>query len=108
MSMRHLLFSIIGLCVLLGGGASADEFRSGYLELRQQDAATSDETSNENWDVFLKVPAQAGQPRPGMVVVFPAGTVDLSEPRGAFHAGAWSERWRLTRPRRLDRPDGPH
>ena len=29
---------------------------------------------------------------------FPADAVNLSEPRGAFHAGAYSERWRLKRP----------
>ena len=91
MSIRHLLRSIIGLCVLLGAAAAtADEFRPGYLELRQQDA--------ETWDVFWKVPAQGGQRRPGIDVVFPADTVNLSEPRGAFHAGAYSERWRLRRP----------
>lgn len=91
MSLRRLLWSIIGLCVLLGAAAAtADEFRPGYLELRQQDA--------ETWDVFWKVPAQGGQPRPGIDVVFPKDTVNLSEPRGAFHAGAYSERWRLKRP----------
>ena len=91
MIMRHLLRSIIGLCVLLGAAvASADEFRPGYLELRQQDT--------EIYDVFWKIPAQGGQPRPGIEIVFPADTVNLSEPRGAFHAGAYSERWRLKRP----------
>ena len=41
MSMRRLLCCMIGLCVLLGAtAASADEFRPGYLELRQQDAET--------------------------------------------------------------------
>jgi hydrogenase/urease accessory protein HupE len=94
MSMRHLLRIIVGLCVLIGAAASADEFRPGYLELRQQDAETSDET----WEVFWKVPAQVGQPRPGIAVVFPPDTVNLSEPRGASHAGAYSERWRLKRP----------
>ena len=101
MSMRHLIYGIIGLCVLLGGAAAtADEFRPGYLELRQQDA--------ETWDVFWKVPAQGGRLRPDIEVVFPADTVNLSEPRGAFHAGACSERWRLRRPGGLDWPDGPH
>ncbi|WP_371135669.1 HupE/UreJ family protein [Bradyrhizobium sp.] len=91
MSMRGLLRSIVGLCVLLGvTAASADEFRPAYLELRQQDA--------ETWDVFWKVPAQGDNLRLGISVVFPADTVNLSEPRGAFHAGAYSERWRLRRP----------
>ena len=91
MSMRHLLRSIVGLCVLLSAAAAtADEFRPGYLELREQDG--------ETWEVFWKVPARDGQPRPGIDVVFPADTVNLSEPRAAFHAGAYSERWRLQRP----------
>ena len=91
MIMRHLLRGIIGLCVLLGASAAAaDEFRPGYLELRQQDA--------ETWDVFWKVPAQGDNLRLGIYVAFPADTVNLSEPRGAFHAGAYSERWRLKRP----------
>jgi len=91
MSMRFLVRSIIGCCVLLGAAAaSADELRPGYLELRQQDA--------ETWDVFWKVPAPGGQLRPNIDVVFPADTVHLSEPRGAFHAGAYSERWRLRHP----------
>ncbi|WP_371126016.1 HupE/UreJ family protein [Bradyrhizobium sp.] len=90
MSLRRLLRSIVGLCVLLGAAAAtADEFRPGYLELRQQDA--------ETWEVFWKLPAQGGQPRPGGEVVFPADTVILSEPRGAMHAGAYAERWRLKR-----------
>lgn len=91
MSMRRLLYCMIGLCVLLGAtAASADEFRPGYLELRQRDA--------ETWDVFWKVLAQGDNLRLGIYVVFPADSVNLSEPRGAFHAGAYSERWRLRRP----------
>ena len=91
-SIRQLIYGIIGLGFLFGGAAAAtaDEFRPGYLELRQQDA--------ETWDVFWKVPAQGDRLRLGIEVVFPAGTVNLSEPRGAFHAGAYSERWRLRRP----------
>lgn len=89
--MRHLLRGIISLCVLLGVfAASADEFRPGYLELRQRDA--------ETYDVFWKVPAQGENLRLGIYVVFPADAVNLWEPRGTFHAGAYSERWRLKRP----------
>ena len=91
MSMRRRLWGIIGLCIVLGtSAATADEFRPGYLELRQQDA--------ETWDVLWKVPVQGDRLRPGIDVVFPADTADLSERRGAFHAGAYSERWRLKRP----------
>ena len=61
----------------------------GYLGLRQQDA--------ETYDVFWKVPAQGDNLLLGIYVVFPADAVNLSEPRGEFHAGAYSERWRLKR-----------
>ncbi|MDO9060683.1 MAG: HupE/UreJ family protein [Bradyrhizobium sp.] len=91
MSRRDLLSGIIALCVLFGAtSAPADEFRPGYLELRQQDA--------ETWDVFWKVPAQADRPRSGIDVVLPADTVNLSEPRGGYHAGVYFERWRIRRP----------
>ena len=88
--MRRLLLVMIGLWALIGASvAAADDFRPGYLELRQQDA--------ETYDVFWKVPAQ-GVLRLGIYVVFPADAVNLSEPRGTFQAGAYSERWRLKRP----------
>ncbi|HEX7565485.1 MAG TPA: HupE/UreJ family protein [Bradyrhizobium sp.] len=89
--MRRLFLVTIGLWVLIGASvASADDFRPGYLELRQQGA--------ETYDVFWKVPAQGDNMRLGIYVVFPADAVNLSEPRGTFHAGAYSERWRLKRP----------
>jgi hydrogenase/urease accessory protein HupE len=89
--MRRILLVMIGLWVLIGASvARADDFRPGYLELRQQDA--------ETYDVFWKVPAQGDNLRLGIYVVFPADAVNLSEPRGTFHAGTYSERWRLKRP----------
>ena len=91
MSMRRLLWGIIGLCFFLCPfAATADDFRPGYLELRQQDT--------ETYDVFWKVPAQGENLRLGIYVVFPKDSINLSEPRGTFHAGAYSERWRLKRP----------
>ena len=100
MIMRHLLRSIIGLCVLLGAAvASADEFRPGYLELREQDT--------EIYDVFWKIPAQGGQPRPGIEIVFPADTFNLSEPRGAS-TPALTPTLAAEASRRPDWPDGPH
>jgi hydrogenase/urease accessory protein HupE len=88
--MRHLLWGMVGICLLLGAiAASADEFRPGYLELRQRDA--------ETYDVFWKVPAQGENLRLGIFVVFPGDSVNLSEPRGTFHGGAYSERWQLKR-----------
>ena len=72
--MRHLLRSIIGLfALMLATAAGADEFRPGYLELRQRDA--------ETYDVLWKVPAQGDELRLGIYVVFPADAVNLSEPR---------------------------
>lgn len=89
--MSNLLRRIVGIfIVFVAFAANADEFRPGYLELRQRDA--------ETYDVFWKVPAQGDNLRLGIYVVFPGDVVNLSEPRGAFHAGAYSERWRLKRP----------
>src|SRR6478609_5857337 len=90
-AMGRLFLVMIGLWALVGASvAAADDFRPGYLELRQQDA--------ETYDVFWKVPAQGDNLRLGIYVVFPADVVNLSARRGAFHAGAYSERWRLSRP----------
>jgi hydrogenase/urease accessory protein HupE len=90
MSMRPLFWGMIGIWLLFGAfAAGADEFRPGYLELRQQDA--------ETYDVFWKVPARGDNLRLGIYVVFPRDSVNLSEPRSTFHAGAYSERWRLKR-----------
>src|SRR6476620_1255788 len=90
MSTRRLSWGMIGVCLLFGAfAAGADEFRPGYLELRQQDA--------ETYDVFWKVPARGDNLRLGIYVVFPRDSVNLSEPRSTFHAGAYSERWRLRR-----------
>lgn len=89
--MGRLFLVMIGLWALIGASvAAADDFRPGYLELRQQDA--------ETYDVFWKVPAQGDNLRLGIYVAFPADAVNLSEPRGTFNAGAYSERWRLKRP----------
>src|SRR6478735_6319649 len=91
MSMRRLFWGMIGVWLLFGALAvRADEFRPGYLELRQQDA--------EIYDVFWKVPARGDNLRLGIYVVFPRGSVTQSEPRSTFHGDAYSERWRLKRP----------
>jgi len=90
MSNRRLLRDIICFLLVVVSAARADDFRPGYLELREHDA--------ETYDVFWKVPAQGGNSRLGIYVVFPADTVNLSEPRGSFQGDAYSERWRLKRP----------
>ena len=91
MAMRRLFPALAALCLVLASlPAHADELRPGYLELRQVDA--------ETYDVFWKVPARGEDQRLGLYVVFPENSIKLSEPRGAFHAGAYSERWRVKRP----------
>jgi len=67
----------------------ADVFRPAYLELRQ--------TSAETYDVMWKVPAQGETLRLAIHVVFPEGTVNLSEPRGAFMGDGFVERWTIRR-----------
>lgn len=76
------------LC-LLAFIAHADIFRPAYLELR--------EAGSDRYDVMWKVPAQ-GDLRLAVSVRFPADTVQLSPPQGAFIAGAFVERWRIERP----------
>lgn len=89
--MRRILRSLAALCLLLASlAAGADDLRPGYLELRQVDA--------ETYDVFWKVPARGEDLRLGLYLVLPEDSIKLSEPRGAFHAGAYSERWRVKRP----------
>jgi hydrogenase/urease accessory protein HupE len=70
--------------------AWADVFRPAYLELRQRDA--------ETFDVMWKVPAQGGTSKLGIHVVFPVGTIYVSEPRGTFLADGFVERWTVRRP----------
>ena len=67
----------------------ADVFRPAYLELRQ--------TSAETYDVMWKVPAQGDTLRLAIHVVFPEGTVNLSEPRGNFTGDGFVERWTIRR-----------
>ena len=69
--------------------ARADVFRPAYLELRQ--------TSAETYDVMWKVPAQGDTLRLAIHVVFPEGTVNLSEPRGNFTGDGFVERWSIRR-----------
>jgi hydrogenase/urease accessory protein HupE len=68
---------------------SADVFRPAYLELRQKDA--------ETFDVMWKVPAQGDTLRLAIHVVFPAGTVNVTEPRGHFVGDGFVERWTIRR-----------
>lgn len=86
--MRRL--ALLLLCLLgLSAGAWAHEVRPAYLELRQ--------TGPESYDVLWKVPALGDEKRLGVSVAFPPGTVNLSEPLGAFFERAFIERWAVTR-----------
>ena len=83
---------MLASAIVLAATAStwADVFRPAYLELRQRDA--------ETFDVTWRVPAQGGTMRLAIHVGFPAGTVNLSEPRGTFLTDSFVERWTVRRP----------
>jgi hydrogenase/urease accessory protein HupE len=89
MKPRHVILAIV-LVLAATVPTWADVFRPAYLELRQKDA--------ETFDVTWKVPAQGGTLRLAIHVVFPAGTVNVSEPRGSFLADGFIERWTVRRP----------
>jgi hydrogenase/urease accessory protein HupE len=80
------------LAFLLGlaPAAEAHEVRPAYLELR--------ETWPDRYDVLWKVPALGDDLRLSLAVRFPAGTRNVTEPRGLFRGGAHVERWQIERP----------
>ena len=84
--------SLVFVIVMMAGGAPllADVFRPAYLELRQ--------TSADAFDVLWKVPAQGETARLAIHVVFPEGTIAVSQPRGQFAGDAFVERWSIRRP----------
>jgi hydrogenase/urease accessory protein HupE len=63
----------------------AHEVRPAYLELHQ--------TGAETYDVLWKVPGQGEDLRLGLYVQLPEGCANLTQPRGAFAANAYTERW---------------
>ena len=80
---------IVGIVIASVLPLWADVFRPAYLELRQRD--------RETFDVMWKVPAQGDTMRLAIHVVFPAGTVNVSEPRGGFVGDGFVERWTIRR-----------
>jgi hypothetical protein len=88
------LRAMLALLCLLAGVASAHEVRPAYLELRQ--------TGAETYDVLWKVPARGDDLRFGLYAELPAGTVNLTEPRGEFLGGSFVERWSARRPGGFD------
>jgi hypothetical protein len=79
--------------------AAADVFRPAYLELRQKGA--------ETFDVLWKVPAKGDTMRLAIHVVFPDGTVRVSEPRGTRCRCRPPRHCRCRRQARDSRTSGP-
>jgi hydrogenase/urease accessory protein HupE len=75
------------LCLFLFSGLPlfAHEVRPAYLELHQ--------TGAETYDVLWKVPGQGEDLRLGLYVQLPESCSNLTQPRGAFAANAYTERW---------------
>ena len=75
------------LCLFLffGFPLFAHEVRPAYLELHQ--------TGAETYDVLWKVPGQGEDLRLGLYVRLPESCSNLTPPRGAFAANAYTERW---------------
>jgi len=65
-------------------------FRPAYLEIR--------ELGGDQYDVLLKVPAQGGDLRLSIDVVFPPGTSEVEPRRGQSLEDAHVDRWRIERP----------
>ena len=63
------------------------EVRPAYLELQQ--------TGAETYELLWKVPGQGEDLRLGLYVQLPESCSNLSQPRGAFSANAYAERWRI-------------
>jgi hydrogenase/urease accessory protein HupE len=80
---RAFLCPLVLVCFL--GTAFAHELRPGYLQLRQMTA--------DSYEIFWKVPAAGENLRLSLYVELPQNCSNLSEPRGLFAAGAYSEQW---------------
>ena len=73
------------LFFLLTGSASAHEVHPAYLQLRQ--------TGPETYDLLWKVPAIGEDLRLALYVSLPQQCSNVSEPRGVFSGGSYTERW---------------
>jgi hydrogenase/urease accessory protein HupE len=82
-----MFFLFLGLIVALASGAYAHEVRPAYLELHQSGA--------DSYDALWKVPGRGDSMRLGLYVELPEGCVNLSEPRGIFAGGSFTERWNV-------------
>ncbi len=86
--ISHLASRIVVFC-LLAAPAFAHEVRPAYLELRQ--------TGPDTYDVLWKVPGLGENLRLGLYVELPAGSKNVTEPRGAMVNNAFTERWAVKR-----------
>jgi hypothetical protein len=79
------------LCVLILAfctwTAFAHELRPAYLQIRQ--------TGADTYDVFWKVPAVGDNLRLSLNVQLPQSCTNLTEPRGSFSGGAFTEQWSI-------------
>ncbi len=83
--MKHSFFCFL-LLASCAWNAFAHEVRPAYLQVRQ--------TGSDTYDVFWKVPAQ-GDMRLSLHVELPQTCLKLTEPRGLFSGGAFSEHWSI-------------
>jgi hydrogenase/urease accessory protein HupE len=81
------VFLIGVLLTVFARGAFPHEVRPAYLELR--------ETAPETYDVFWKVPGQGEDLRLGLYVELPAGSANVTTPRGSMVNNAFTERWTI-------------
>jgi hydrogenase/urease accessory protein HupE len=86
--MRSALL-LLAFLAAFASGLSAHEVRPAYLELRQ--------TSPETYDAFWKVPGQGENLRLGIYVELPAGSTNVTAPRGSMDNNAFTERWTIKR-----------
>jgi hydrogenase/urease accessory protein HupE len=84
MKQSFFCFLLLASCAW---NAFAHEVRPAYLQLR--------ETGSETYDIFWKVPASGDNLRLSLHVELPQTCSNLTEPRGLFSAGAFSEHWSM-------------
>jgi hydrogenase/urease accessory protein HupE len=82
--MKRFFFCCFLFLTTCTWSAFAHEMRPAYLQVRQ--------TGSDTYDIFWKVPAQ-GDLRLSLRVELPQTCSNVTEPRGAFSGGAFSESW---------------
>jgi hypothetical protein len=82
--MQRLLLCFV-LLSTAAANLSAHEVRPAYLQLHQ--------TTADTFDVFWKVPALGDNMRLSLYVQLPAVCSSVSQPRGFFSEGAYTEQW---------------